>query len=157
MGYRNLTCHHLGSAHISLSLGQCRDSCIALFWSCLVTLQAVFRQMIRLAIIITVLTVLGQMANSFVVMACRCIITITQMLSFARVAKWPLLKVPLSLFTSPELSWPALVSWPTFPLTSCLRLSTRPTKHVLILRLPHLKPKPSTTMLISHCLKWMWS
>ena len=172
MGYRNMTCHHLGSARISLPLGQCRDSSIALFQSWLVLLweistkmssflatvaiQAVFCQITRLATFIIVLIVAGKMANSYVVIASWCIITITQMLSFALVAKWPLLEVPSSLFTSPELSWLTLVSWPTFPLTSYLRLSTRPTRPVLIIRPPRLEPKPSTTTLISHYLKRTW-
>ena len=100
---------------------------------------------------------LGQMTNSSIVVAFRGIITITQMSSFAFVAKWPLLEVSSSLFTSPKLSWPTLVPWLTFSLISYLRLSTMPTRPVLTIGLPYLESKPSATSLALHYLKWTWS
>ena len=165
MGYRNLTCHHLRSARLSLSLGQRTVSCIALPWGWLVLLWAisrtvailaVFRQMTRLATILTVLTVSGYMASFPTIIASWWVTTITQASSFAFIAKRPLLEVPLSLFTSPELSWPTMVPWPSFHLTSNRRLSNMPTKPVGTIGPPYLEPKPSATSLTSHYLKWTW-
>ena len=63
MGYGNLTCHHLGSARISFSLGQCINSHIALLWSSLVLFQAISSKMPRLPTTVVVQTVFGQMTR----------------------------------------------------------------------------------------------
>ena len=69
----------------------------------IIAVQAVLCQMTRFATVMTILTVSGYMASSSAIITSWRIIAITQMWSFALVAKWPLLEVLSSLFTSLKL------------------------------------------------------
>ena len=161
MGYRNLTCHCLGSAWLSLFLGQRTVSCMALLWSWLNLLRAISNKVPKahashnrssLGSLSSddqtghnynssnSLGLYGRLPHNYCTLVghsnhprCRFL----HLLHSGHCSK--LRRACLLSPNCPNRSWYFLL---TFPLTSYLRLSTW---FILIIRPPHLEPKSSTT------------